>query len=258
VIVANPEPVEIRNQIFDLMLEPEEATLSPLKQNFPEGVHDPEEKRLFFAVTQVCRQLRSEFLPIYLAQNVVHVLHDHLLAYLDVFARPITNDASSTTGNIALDLLYGPDGHATADTFDLFPALMLCAKSPRLTIQLGAYHCHYYNAHVLITNEALLDGLLKIHSNDRLVAYVQEAVAGIKVFYRLDMVFKIKSGHWQAWMQESDGSWLKFHPSKSLNVEFRGWQVGLGLPTSAFMGLISFVKEEVGGVSDERDGSECE
>jgi hypothetical protein len=258
VIIANPEPAEIRNQIYDLMLEPKEATLSPLQQNSPEGVHGPEDKRLFFAATQVCRQLRSELLPIYLAQNVVHVDHDNLLAYLDVFGRPITNDASSMTGNIVLDMHYTPDDNESVCLFDLLSVLMLCAKSPCLTIQLGKNHCGCCEPYQFpASEEMVINGLLHIHGNDKLVAYVREAVTVIEMMYSLEIVFKIKSEHWQAWMQKWNKlSW--YSPSEVLNVEFRAWLVGLGLPTVEPAGLITFAEDEVCAVSDNRGELEHE
>jgi hypothetical protein len=65
---------ELRNHIYSFAIEPEDATLCLSRTLATEKTSlKSTSKRLFFSLTQVCGQVRSEFLPMYRLRNTVHI-----------------------------------------------------------------------------------------------------------------------------------------------------------------------------------------
>ncbi|KAF2832506.1 hypothetical protein CC86DRAFT_401273 [Ophiobolus disseminans] len=94
-------PGEIRNRIYEFALEPNDTTIfrpytSPMNPKSPwKNIITAGHTRLFYALTQVCHRIRTEFLPIYWAKNTVHVYHTDLHAYIDLFCYRTGNGSST-------------------------------------------------------------------------------------------------------------------------------------------------------------------
>ncbi|KAH6625853.1 hypothetical protein C7974DRAFT_414335 [Boeremia exigua] len=82
-------------------------------------------RRSCLGLTQVCRQLRNEFLPIYRARIPISVRITELEAYICVFVMP------QKVGNIRMEI---DDGDQTTELRD---AVILCASTPRIRITYG-------------------------------------------------------------------------------------------------------------------------
>ncbi|KAF2871702.1 hypothetical protein BDV95DRAFT_607119 [Massariosphaeria phaeospora] len=105
---------EVRNQIYGYIVnnikpsKTRKKTLSDLCQLSKENDKRP---RKFLAMIHVCRQIRAEFRPLYMAQQVVKITR--LQQYLDAFV------LSSTHKSVI-------------DTVDVLPFLKLCLQHPGL------------------------------------------------------------------------------------------------------------------------------
>jgi hypothetical protein len=73
-----------------------------------------EPRQVFHALTQVCRQLRTEFHPLYIMRNTVLIRHYHLEMYLGFLNKHKTDDSlggqhANFVGNIAVAMHPHPE-----------------------------------------------------------------------------------------------------------------------------------------------------
>jgi len=174
----------------------------PSTQKVQETVTLPE-PRLFLALTQVCRQLRAEFLPIYRSRNTVHVHYLDFQAYLDTFACPITSDPASVAGNIAIDLGHDLHDPADAEYIDILPTLMLCKNAPTFTLQRGLrYSCNCCLPERWEFEDDVYESLFNFSKHDRLRTYLDKAVCAVNLLKEGFLAFKIYEQNWEVWMQD--------------------------------------------------------
>ena len=103
----------------------------------PSGITTFGSPRQYHALTQVCRQIRSEYLPIYWYKNPVHIHFSELTLYLDTFYRRSLQRSSPPVGNIAID--YGWGSSNCEPILNLLPIIQLCRNAPDLLIRRGVY-----------------------------------------------------------------------------------------------------------------------
>ncbi|KAI4910855.1 hypothetical protein J4E90_007111 [Alternaria incomplexa] len=95
-------PGELRNRIYNYAQEPRDVHLT----RKPTQQHEQTNKthRQFFGLTQVCRQLRSEYLPMYMAQTKVHIQCVDSLLYINTFILPTGTDPKQARGDLTVQL----------------------------------------------------------------------------------------------------------------------------------------------------------
>jgi hypothetical protein len=93
--------------------------------------------RQFFGLTQTCRQLRKEYLPVYLGHTYCWIRYYHLYAYLETFVEPQRSLGQIPVGRVDLDL--DPD-YEDMDfpVIDLLPLLKLSADAPELHVSISS------------------------------------------------------------------------------------------------------------------------
>ncbi|XPS80266.1 hypothetical protein M3J07_012251 [Ascochyta lentis] len=130
-------PGEIRNRIYELAIADvlEKATLPGLAhpQRKARTIRDAQSltrnwrlfRRSFFGLTQVCRQLCEEFLPVHQSRIRITVRLSELKAYFATFV----HDTKIANIKIQLD--------DTIDPTEMRDEILLCATSPRILIDFG-------------------------------------------------------------------------------------------------------------------------
>ncbi|KAF2871691.1 hypothetical protein BDV95DRAFT_572552 [Massariosphaeria phaeospora] len=115
-------PGELRNRIYDICVEDYPRSYIP-------GISRPGQ---YLGLALACRQVRSEFLPIYIGCNVVNVPATELPTYIRTFypsEDAETAQAYRGTINIFLDLPFLPAPYK----FDLAPIFKLLTRCPNVS-----------------------------------------------------------------------------------------------------------------------------
>jgi len=125
---------ELRNRIYNYAQEPGDVHLihKPTQQH--EQTNTTE--RQFFGLTQACRQLRTEYLPIYRAQTKVHIQCLDSLSYIKTFILPIGADPKQARGNLIVQLpdqWYESRG-ALSPQRDITHVINLCGSAPQVNV----------------------------------------------------------------------------------------------------------------------------
>jgi hypothetical protein len=167
-----------------------------------------EPKQVFHALTQVCRQLRTEFHPLYIMRNTVLIRHYHLEMYLGFLNKHKTDDSlggqhANFVGNIAVAMHPHPDDfyNSPGRTTDLFPILAVCQSSPHLRIRCGAngygplMNGVGLNAKVI---ERPLNALFDIRNNPKLRDYLDKAVVRLELSSPPCLRLWIRKQHWRS------------------------------------------------------------
>lgn len=81
-------------------------------------------------LTQVCHQLRAEFLPIHRARVKIFIYINSLAGYLQDTVLKVYGDLSFARGNIVIDMAY-PRYSGSPDFRDL---MLLCAQAPQFKV----------------------------------------------------------------------------------------------------------------------------
>ncbi|CAN9430071.1 unnamed protein product [Alternaria alternata] len=91
-------PGELRNRIYDLAQESDQVRLVYKPSLHHEQVEQT--SRQFFGLTQVCRKLRVEYLPIYNAHTIVSIDCVHTASYIDTFILSAGVEPKQARGNL--------------------------------------------------------------------------------------------------------------------------------------------------------------
>ncbi|KAF2792518.1 hypothetical protein K505DRAFT_338611 [Melanomma pulvis-pyrius CBS 109.77] len=98
---------ELRNRVYYFAFESTAAHIRPYRPYTVIQTAPSIRKRRFYGLTQVCRQIREEFRPIYMEENEVHINPDYATRYIETFFSLLSSDdpeAKKLLGNFALDL----------------------------------------------------------------------------------------------------------------------------------------------------------
>jgi hypothetical protein len=141
--------VEIRNNIYAYCLEPDPVLLFYSvfgAQRFRGGPYSCSTPRQFLAVTQVCRQMRYEFAPLYYRKTEFLAPLDHLNKLNKTFFASAT---SAAPRNVELLLCRFRDYSRETPLVSIIPILRLQRSDPSFTFRFGrsapcgCYTCSY-------------------------------------------------------------------------------------------------------------------
>ncbi|KAJ4986713.1 hypothetical protein SVAN01_07772 [Stagonosporopsis vannaccii] len=172
-------------------------------------------RRSCLGLTQTCRLLRAEFLPLFRAGVPIHVRTSELEAYIKVFGQPLN------VGWIRVEMC---DGEGEVDVKD---AVLYCARNPRVKLDFG--HQRLPMARLLMS-PGMYGSFYAFVAKcvDRLVVvptFVEYAGRDGKRFKRF-LISRL-----EAWVKEEFGvSWMQREAGKQDVNWLAKWRVGLGLP----------------------------
>ena len=126
--------IELRNCIYNYAQDPRDVRLihKPAQQH--EQTNTTE--RQFFGLTQACRQLRAEYMPIHRAQTKAHIQCQDSVSYIKTFILPTGTDPKQARGNVIIQLpdqWYESRG-ASSPQRDIIHAINLCRSAPQVNI----------------------------------------------------------------------------------------------------------------------------
>lgn len=257
---------EVRNNIYAFACEANESPLEhlpsvPCPNKLSKG-------RQFYNLTQVCRQIRTEFLPIYARMNAIRLPYPALDSYLKDFVRPLYKDNASI-GNIMVDVVrqgasyadrndanddeddYDEDEDEDEDVsdsgyaeIDILPYINLCRNAPNLRIRFDKIACKYCGSahHGSYFNETL-NIFFELDKHPTLANYLDEAITGIKLQYPTRMTFQIREDNWKEWMDE----WKHRGGHANRWDEMGAWCEELGLDVTTLRGASCFEQVDCDG-----------
>jgi hypothetical protein len=122
---------ELRNYIYKYAAEQSISV---------ELLHDPshstdnidyaEQDRKLLGLTRTCRQIRAEFLPIYLDKTTVAFRHYQVDRYVSTFVDPQDGNYENAVGKV---IMLRPSILKTRPSVDILPFIKLIARAPRFT-----------------------------------------------------------------------------------------------------------------------------
>ncbi|KAF2023368.1 hypothetical protein EK21DRAFT_118842 [Setomelanomma holmii] len=174
-------PGEIRNRIYDAAVggENTQCKLSP-----PEAANanpddetssgDPEKRQLYafldrawLGLTQTCRQLRIEFLPIYFANLDIMIDYWNVYDYLATFIFQGKLNEDPTTKEYTLSL--SSSHNEISPSINIAPLLRTYKKSPGFKLNFGEDHRYSYDVQCVLNRdntawwEYMLKAISRIH-----------------------------------------------------------------------------------------------
>lgn len=129
---------EIRNNIYALALGVEATSRDGPLLNWSSDLAQRDAiswsttKRQFLGLTQVCRELRAEFLPVYMETIRVRINLDDIYKYLLEYVRVRQTPRALLKGNIVICILDEPK--RKEKWVDIRPLILLQAEAPGLKL----------------------------------------------------------------------------------------------------------------------------
>ena len=159
---------EIRNYVYDLVLYNMDKDIQLLKLRYTADVKPTTKVPGYRGLTQICRQVREEFRPLYQAHNVyVEIDIRHAARYVTTFYdRSDYKALAKVNGSIEISLnnvswyLGFTDQDDTEDELELLPLLQLLSLAPDLHARVVA--TAYISEHGVPQSVHGLNGLLRI------------------------------------------------------------------------------------------------
>ena len=161
--------------------------------------------RQYLGLTQVCRQIRSEFLPLYKADTTVSLLPADLYAYIASWVAPLGISDEEISGHIIIDVF--DDDPYKLRVLDIKPVLKLLKRARHLRVETFDIMDWLSNNERGI-QDTLID-LYDIQDFELFHEYMDEAMTMVEVRSSdqigVELVFELKSERWEEWM----GEWSK-------------------------------------------------
>lgn len=141
--------VEIRNRIYDFAEEKENVSLvlrkgaDAAQPTLDEGGAP---KRQFFGLTQVSRQVRAEYLPLYRARTKIGINHVEVNKYIDEVLRVPGEQDKDLVSNVVLRFNHRPLRDQGSDvSLDLLPLLRLGCAANNFHLDCASEAFHHYD-----------------------------------------------------------------------------------------------------------------
>jgi hypothetical protein len=192
----------LRNRIYEYIINPGSLRLKQVRHRGAKAQPHPDWHNYHladFALTQVCREIRAEYLPIYQTRHEVHVKHYNAEAYCAsrVFYPGIKPEHA--IGNLVI--YY----EAPTPRKHCYPRNILClvrqvAAAPQFKLRIRMLDFQIHNLRLCLYS-------LTIHASSEpaLAAYLDKAVSAIEfgsstVCQGFQLCIHIKLDFWEYWM----------------------------------------------------------
>lgn len=196
-----------------------------------------------FGLTQVCRSIRSEFLPLCRAHTKVSLIPQDLYDYIDTFLLLPGISYNKIVGSITLDLMSQPQ---TTTCVDIKPLLKLLRRAENLHVGtqdiIDVHYLDYVSNHQEPTIQEILASLYDIHDMTKFYDYVETAMSNLELEFDdakgVEIVFELSPEYWEAWM----GEWSKpdHDPDYRIPIELEDnvvqWGLRCGMELDRSMG----------------------
>jgi hypothetical protein len=156
-----------------------------------------------YGLTQVCRNIRSEFLVLYRAAILDSVLPQDLYEYIDAFLKSPGTSNNKIAGSIIIDFSANP-----SSVLDIRPLLLLLRDVDNLHV--GTYDIlepdHFpLNQHLPAPDiRDILSNLYDIINLENFYNYVENAMTMLEIecddTKGVEIVFELGAAHWEPWM----------------------------------------------------------
>lgn len=148
--------------------------------------------RRFFGLTQVCRQLRHEYLPMYLSSTTFVIRYHDLWDLSERFIEPQRRRGHNAVGNINLDL--DPDFRdIDYPTIDILPYLKLSSTAPQFSLRMS---CNY--------DGGVLSTIAEVKDNPQWRASVQSIISRLLLHFDaktgVELEIEVKLEYAEDWM----------------------------------------------------------
>ncbi|KAI4942696.1 hypothetical protein J4E91_009865 [Alternaria rosae] len=243
-------PGELRNRIYGFAQEPDDIHLVHKLTRQYEYAGQP--KRQFFGLTQACRQLRTEYLPIYKAQTRVQIQCLDSLPYINTFVLPTGTEPKQARGNLTVQLPdhgYEPKGELgtkgdLAPHRDIIYLVFLCSKAPQVNVAFRLADIPPLQPRM----ERVLYNLIHSEAVPELHTFVQNSVKHVECMFVKEknaplVIFWIKKGHAKEWMHQcSFGRWNR--PGDDSRQQMDEWMLEMRLNTPVNQVDIGFIVDD--------------
>ncbi|KAF1837688.1 hypothetical protein BDW02DRAFT_107841 [Decorospora gaudefroyi] len=212
--------------------------------------------RQFRGLTQTCRTIRREFLPLYQRRTTYRVCHLHIQEYLDtVLRKECEEDARETVEamynpyadcishqesqdvwlrialahrprifrNIIIDCkshvqtMQIPEcKYGTPSYIDILPFLKFLATAPNIRVRCGDSGCKCCG-YTWNGVRVHLDMLFRLDRHPKLLAWLEESVESVRLIWAPHLHFNMRKGHAKSWMSV----WNRVDGSE--NQELKDW-----------------------------------
>ncbi|KAL1592736.1 hypothetical protein SLS60_011152 [Paraconiothyrium brasiliense] len=203
-------PGELRNRIYDHV--PEENKFRVLRKPESQKPKDHIFKTNLWsspglALTQVCRSIRSEFLPLYRAATLDNVLPQELYEYIETFLMVPDNNDDEIIGSVLIDLSAN-----FSSCLDIKALLHLLRRARNLHV--GTYDIIQPESlgrpgDVVPDIQDILTSLYDIVDLEAFYGYVEKAMTMLEIecdeTKGVEIVFELGTDYWEGWM----GAWSK-------------------------------------------------
>jgi hypothetical protein len=183
----------------------------------------------FSGLTQVCRQLRQEYTPIYSADVEIHVYHEDLQEFVGKGLPHLARDGdANVVGNLFVDLraaaLFTDDGQGE-QPINLLPVLEHCKNMKGLIVRCGEIDCNCDDCQSGWNDlKEDLNNLFAISGSEKLQHWLETSVKGVLLCYVTCIMVVVKEGHEKDWMVErSNGR------TEQEKLELQDWMADTGL-----------------------------
>ncbi|KAJ4351254.1 uncharacterized protein N0V89_006593 [Didymosphaeria variabile] len=230
-------PGELRNRIYDHVLD--ENKFRVLRKPKILKSKDHIFKTSLWSspglgLTQVCRSIRSEFLPSYRAVTLGNVVPQELYEYIDTFLREPGKKNEEVIGSVIIDFWAN-----ISSSLDIKPLLRLLRRATNLHV--GTYDIIQPEGFVVAGRtpvpdvQDILTSLYDVVDLEAFYNYVERAIIALEVesdeTKGVEIVFELGADYWEEWM----GVWSKpdHDPSYRIPLELGDkvvqWGRGCGM-----------------------------
>ncbi|KAH7093702.1 hypothetical protein FB567DRAFT_624915 [Paraphoma chrysanthemicola] len=239
-------PGELRNRIYDFTIEEPiiyfSRRLRTCSAEELECLGITEQKPLYRSLTQSCRQLRKEYLPLYAARLELHVCHVDLDDFMDAGCPFLSRDnGGKTFGHVFVDCRstgrYDQYGNCvlTEPNVDISSFLMYCSHNSDLRVQGGFNDCECYRPDWSGLKK-VFDDLFNVARRPWLAKWLKEAVFAVRLEYIDGLSFEMNLGQMRPWMEDIEFG--EVHSDEK--PEYEAWKCDTGVDLEGFDGRISF------------------
>lgn len=206
---ANENLVEIRNRIYDFAQEDGKIKCYDDRHNWEEPDESysslPKNPHQFLGLTQVCREIRHEFLPLYRARTVVCVQPYEVKDYINTILAPADVEDEDVVGDVVIDLNACED---QPTEIDIKPLLQLLSKAKRLSVK--AFEYDFFGVFHFENIGDLAHEVLNITNPTLFSYYLDEAICAVVLMrqpsrnYDSELILVVNAAYWKSWMRVYD------------------------------------------------------
>jgi hypothetical protein len=183
---------ELRNYIYKYAAEQSiSVKLVHRPGHSTDNIDYAEQDRKLLGLTQTCRQIRAEFLPVYLEKTTIAFFYLQVDQYVSTFVDPQDGTYEDAVGSVLLLSV-----NAACPSVDILPLIKLIARAPRFTARFTK------NSGGDIS---LYDALLNNHHSPQWDLYVSTSLSqvniGIDEYDLPEITIVVKKESVEGWMR---------------------------------------------------------